>query len=235
MNFNFKFKLYKEKKVDEAKFFLFFLWCLLKKKNTFQLERRVAEVQLLSPFSHVGKWTIFYFLLSSLQPTSTLPSADDCDNCWPALVNSIPVIMMILLLCFITCCSRTRLQIWWVSLFEPNHQHKRCFAATCWFSRVTVLILWSSFVLKECNTETVIFHRDISWIQTEEEEDVCSFGASKNAFGKDSFSSLYYPEFKAINIANAVSHYKIIYLNKISFQSQKWKFALLRFRTINKK
>lgn len=32
VNFNFKFKLYKEKKVDEAKFFLFFLWCLFKKK-----------------------------------------------------------------------------------------------------------------------------------------------------------------------------------------------------------
>lgn len=55
VNFNFKFKLYKEKKVDEAKFFLFFLWCLFKKTKTFQLERRVAEVQLLSPFSHVGK------------------------------------------------------------------------------------------------------------------------------------------------------------------------------------
>lgn len=67
-------KMYKEQKCRRGQFF--FLPLLLafvkKKKNTFQLERRVAEVQLpqLSPFPYVGKWTIFYFLLLSLLSTS---------------------------------------------------------------------------------------------------------------------------------------------------------------------
>lgn len=209
----------RSRNVDEAKFV--FWWCLFKKYiPDGKTSSRGAEVPLVSPLEQ--------FSISFYRHCS---QAARCPVVTPALLTSIAVMMMMmLLLCFITWCSCTTLHICWLSLFQPN-QHRRCLVATCCFSRVVVwlcgaALFWRSATLRPVGYSTLVSAEH----KLKEKKKTCV-----ELFEKYSFSRRYFPQFKAINRANAVSHCKIIYFHQTSFQSEKWKFALLRFGTINRK
>lgn len=155
----------RSRNVDEAKFV--FLWCLFKK----YIPAGKTSSRSAAAFSI---WTVFYFLL--------LPCGDTCTAhfycCYDDDDDDVVVVLHHLLFMHHTSHLLT-----FTFSTKPTQTllggNVLIFQSDC-------VIVWSSFVLKECNTETtvifqrdipawysrVIFQGDISWIQTEG-EDVC--------------------------------------------------------------
>lgn len=207
----------RSRNVDEAKFFFFYGVCL---KNTFQLERRAAAVQKCSCFLH---WNSFLF-----------PSIAQ----WWCLHCS----LLLLLWWWWWCCCASSPVVHAPHFTSADfHFFNQTNTDAAWWQRVDFpewlcycVIVWSSFVLKECNAETSgIFQGDIlgwyqlntNWRRRRRRRRVLSYLRNIPSVVGNS----------KLNRADAVSHYKIIYFHQTSFQSEKWKFALLRFGTINRK
>lgn len=189
----------RSRNVDEAKFVFFYGVCL---KNTFQLERRVAEVQKCSCFLHLNS-----FLFPSIVTAAKLHVAQ-----WWRLHCSI---LLLLLWWWCYCCASSPV------VHAPDftsadfHFFNQTNTDAAWWQRVD-FPEWLCDCVEQLCSEGVQQpdHWDIpAWYKLNtnwrRRRVLSSLRNIPSVVGISHNSKL--------NIANAVSHCKITYLHKISF------------------